>query len=107
MSLDVEYTLDAKHEIREVYLWIQAHLPQAAEQWRDELIEKVDLLAEAARSHPPIPERAKFKEEVRQFLHGRRRGQYRVIYMVEETRVIVLTVRHSSRAPLKEGDLPI
>ncbi len=107
MILDVEYTWNAKHEIREVYLWIQSQLPQAAERWGDELIGKVDLLAKGARSHPPIPESAKFKKEVRQFLHGKRRGQYRVIYMVEDTRVIVLSVRHSSRAPLTEGDLPI
>jgi plasmid stabilization system protein ParE len=107
MSLAVEYTLDAKHEIREVYLWIRARLPQAAERWRDELIEKVDLLAVAAKSHPRIPESARFKEEVRQFLHGKRRGQFRVIYLVEDTRVIILSVRHSSRAPLKEGDLPV
>jgi len=53
-------------------------------------------LAASLRSHPragrKVPEAG--RDELRQMLHGK----YRLIYRIEPTRLVVLTVRHCRRA---------
>lgn len=106
MTFTVEYTLNAQREIEESFLWIQERAPRAAEKWRDELIGKVEALAVNPHFHPVAPESSRFPREIRQMLFRKRRGQFKVFYTIVEKRVIILSVRHSMRKPLEEGDLP-
>jgi plasmid stabilization system protein ParE len=107
MSLRLEYTLNAQTEIEDSYLWIKERAPMAAEKWRDELIGKIQGLAENPRRHPLAPESGKFPWDIRQLLFRKRRGQFRVFYTIDKKRVVILAVRRSARKPLEEGDLPI
>jgi plasmid stabilization system protein ParE len=102
----VEYTAGAEREIIESYLWIRERAPGAAEKWREELIGKVESLADNPLNHPVAPESGKFQTEIRLMLFRKRRSQFRIYYTVEGRRVIILTVRRSARKPLEEGDLP-
>ena len=106
MSFQVEYTRNAQKEIEESYLWIKERAVVAAEKWRDDLIEKVDALADNPHRHPLAPESGKFPCEVRQLLFRKRRSQFRIFYTIDEQRVVILAVRRSSRKPLEPGDLP-
>lgn len=80
--------------------------PRAAEKWRDELIGKVEELAINPHFHPVAPESTKFPQEIRRMLFRKRRGQFRVFYTIIGKRVVILSVRHSARKPLEEGDFP-
>lgn len=107
MSFEVEYTRNAQTEIEDAYLWIRERAVVAAERWRDELIEKIEALADNPHRHPPAPESRKFSCEIRQLLFRKRRSQFRVFYTIDKSRVVILSVRRSSRKPLEEGDLPL
>ena len=101
----VEYTESAEREIIEVYSWISEVAPLAAQKWRDDLILKVESLSENPLRYPVAPESDKFLHEIRVILFRRRRSQFRIYYTIERKRVVILTVRHSSRQPLGEQDI--
>ena len=46
-----------------------------------------------------------FPEEVRQLLHGKSKNVYRVLFVIRDSNVYVLYVRHSSQSPLTIEDL--
>lgn len=107
MSFRLEYTLNAQTEIEDSFLWIKERAPMAAEKWRDELISKIEALAENPHRHPLAAESGRFPREIRQLLFRKRRGQFRVFYTIDKKRVVILAVRRSARKPLEEGDLPV
>ena len=65
--------------------------PTAAAQWADRLMESIELLAQFPRRGRPVPEIG--RPEFRQVVHH----PYRVIYRVDPTRVVILTIRHGRR----------
>lgn len=107
MTFEVDYTLNAQTEIEEAYRWIKERAVVAADKWRDELIAKIEALADNPHQHPPAPENSRFPCEIRQMLFRKRRSQFRVFYTIDKMRVVILSVRRSSRKPLEEGDLPV
>jgi hypothetical protein len=46
-----------------------------------------------------------FQEEVRQLLHGKAQNIYRILFTIRETKVYILSVRHSAQAPFTSDDL--
>ncbi len=44
---------------------------------------------------------------IRQLLFRKQRSQFRILFTISGKRVVVLSVRHHSRRPLEEGDLPV
>lgn len=107
MSFEVEYAPNAIRELEDIYLWIKARAPLSADRWREDLISKVESLSEDPHRHRPAPESRKFSCDIRQLLFRKRRSQFRVVFTITAKRVIILTVRHHSRRPLDEGDLPL
>jgi|GEM_PF-842974 plasmid stabilization system protein ParE len=101
----VEYTSGAEREIIESYLWIKERAPRSAEKWREELIGKVESLADNPLRHSVAPESGKFTQEIRLILFRKRRSQFRIYYTIEGRRVVMLTVRRSALKPLEEGGL--
>ena len=107
--LRVEYTLGARRELKDSYLWIKERSPQGAEKWRNELLEAIEALADHPLRWPVAPENDRFPREIREIrllLFRKRQSQFRVYFTVESQRVVILSVRRSSRRPLEEDDLP-
>lgn len=104
-SFEIEYTFTALDEIEENFRWINERAPQAAQKWRDELIERIDSLADNPLCCPLAPENSKFSREIRLLLFRSKRSQLRIYYTVDGKRVVVLTVRRVFRKPLEKGDL--
>jgi plasmid stabilization system protein ParE len=104
MSFSIEYTRTAERELLEVFAWIRERAPLAAQKWRLGVIAKVDSIANDPFSFRKARESARLPVEVRQALYGKRRSQYRILYMVEGTRVFILSIRHSFRRPLDPDD---
>jgi plasmid stabilization system protein ParE len=70
--------------------------------------EAYDGLWDAVDTLEKFPERCAFAPEpslrergVRQLLYDVGRHAYRVLYRVRDERVVILTIRHSSRRPLR------
>lgn len=106
MSFEIEYTAHAQSELESVYLWIRERAPISASRWLEDLIAKVESLANDPFRHRLAPENCRFPVEIRQLLFRKQRSQFRIIFTVSGKRVVILSVRHHSRKPLKEDDLP-
>lgn len=107
MSYEVAYAPNAIREVEDIYLWIKCRAPLSADRWRDDFIAKAESLSKDPTSHRLAPENSKFTCEIRQLLFRKRRSQFRIIFTIKEDKVIILTVRHHSRRPLDEGELPV
>ena len=107
MTFEIEYTAHAQSELEDVYLWIKARAPGSAARWRDDLIAKVESLATDPGRHRLAPESRRFSVEIRQLLFRKHRGQFRILFTISGKCVVILSVRHHSRRPLEEGDLPV
>ena len=76
----------------EIAAYIAADRPTAAAKWVNELFANVAALRDHPRRGRRVPEVG--RADVREVLHG----TYRMIYRVDPTRLVVLTVRHGRRA---------
>ena len=84
--------------IIEISRRIASDNPQAAQSWLGELFERADRLRSFPQSGRTIREIP--AGPYRELLHG----EYRVIYRVAKSRVLILTVRHGRRL-LDSGEL--
>lgn len=100
MSHKIEYTDNALHEIAETYHWIKQRGDVTASRWREELIAKIETLADQPERHRLAPESPRFTRDIRQLLFRKRRSQFRILYTIEAKRVVILSFRHHSRQPL-------
>ena len=87
----------AEREIEDAYRWLVKHAPSVADEWMDGLLAAVDTLEEMPARCPLAPEAQFFKEEVRHLLYD----AYRLIFVIDERHVRILSVRHASRQPMK------
>jgi plasmid stabilization system protein ParE len=102
MTYAVEVTARATSDIDEIYGWLHARAPEAADRWYDRIHRAMKSLAE-------MPERCRMALESRQLGVNLRHliaGKYRIIFRIDSHRVVVVHVRHGRRRPLSEGDLP-
>lgn len=90
--MKVTWSALAERRAIEAVDYIAQDRPQAAAAWLEELIERVADLDQFARRGRVVPEIG--LPAYREILHA----PYRVIYRVEASRVVILTLRHSRRA---------
>ncbi len=101
----VEYAAKAQQQIEQIYFWIKKKSPVAADKWLDDLLAQGASLAEHPLRYPLASESKKFPSEIRLMLFRKRRSQFRIYYTVDKKRVVILTVRRSTRKPLDTEDL--
>lgn len=89
----VEIGLDAEHDIRSIQGIIAHDKPQAATQWVRKVRTKIQSLASLPERHEFLPEGADVGSDYRHLVFG----NYRIIYRVEPTRVIVIRVINAAR----------
>jgi toxin ParE1/3/4 len=89
--LKVEYSPAALFDLEDIADYIARDSPHAAEQWVDKLIAAAEKVASHPRSGRAVPEvdDPKIREVIV--------GAYRVVYRVEEHRLLVLTVIEGHR----------
>jgi plasmid stabilization system protein ParE len=101
MEYQVEVTEIAAAEVDNAYEWIKERAPQAAERWYDGLMAALSSLKQNPTRCPRVLT-AEFEElEVRQLICGRRRGRYRVLFMIRQEPVEVVRVLHGARAAIR------
>jgi toxin ParE1/3/4 len=81
----------AETRAREAVDYIARERPALAATWPEELLERTAALSRFPRRGREVPEIA--RPPYREIQHA----PYRIIYRVDETQVVILTVRHARR----------
>lgn len=101
MSYEVILPEGPKQEIIEIANYIRQDSPQAAERWTDRIFDAIATLETFPEAHSYALENRTHSRELRNLLFGK----YRIIFFVEQMRVIVVSIRHSARLPHEPGRL--
>lgn len=92
----------AHADAMESFRWLAERSPAAATRWYTGLRAAIEKLAVNPSIHPlAVEESERFGIAIRECLHGRRRGVYRIFFSIEEDIISVLAIRHSARGPLE------
>lgn len=89
--MKVTWSLRSLDRARDIADFIAADSPDAARTWLNNLFAKVRSQLRSPRSGRIVPEFG--RSDLRELIYG----NYRVIYRIGSTKVIVLTIRHSRR----------
>jgi plasmid stabilization system protein ParE len=105
MTFQVELTPIAEAQIERTYRWYRERNPDFADRWFRSLMNTIATLQEKPHRCGLAIEREIFPEEVRQLLHGKSKNVYRILFVIRDSNVYVLYVRHSSQSPLTTEDI--
>ncbi len=105
MAFQVEITPIAEAQIEQAYCWYRKHNPEFADLWFRGLMNAIATLQEKPQRCTLAIENDIFPEEVRQFLYGKAKNVYRVLFTIRGTMVYALYIRHSAQAPLTLDDV--
>jgi plasmid stabilization system protein ParE len=94
----------AEREIRQGALWIleQSRSQATALRWTRMIRAKIETLKNSPERCPVDPDSEVYGEEVRVLLAGKRGGVYRILFVIRDDAVHVLSVRHAARQSLWE-----
>ncbi len=105
MAYSVHITARALREIDEALAWLSKRSVAAARRWHDKLLATVRSLESNPARCGLAPESEWYPGELRQLLHGRKGGVYRILFEIRGNIVYVLRVRHSAQALLEPHEL--
>lgn len=99
MSVHVKLTQKAALDVAQSFNWlVENRSLEVAIRWRGELESAIRSLAKIATTCAEAPEAEWLGTDIRQYLHGRRRNVYRILFRVRGDTVQVLRVRHARQA---------
>jgi plasmid stabilization system protein ParE len=104
MAHVVRITARALSEIDERLGWLSARSPSAALRWHEQLMQAISSLQDNPERCGLAPESEWYPGELRQLLHGKRRGVYRILFEVRGNAVYIPHVRHSAQDLLGPED---
>jgi plasmid stabilization system protein ParE len=98
MAYRVELAIRASQDLEQMYERISADDSSVAALWYFELEDAILTLRSFPRRGPITPESKRTGGDLRHLLYSSKRGAYRVIYEINESRklVRVITIRHSA-----------
>ena len=105
MAYSVHITAKALREIDEALEWLRGRSQPAALRWHQQLMEAVRSLENNPERYGLAPESESDPRKIRQLLHGKRRGVYRILFETRGATVYILRVRHSAQALLGPDEL--
>lgn len=97
----------AQRELDQAHDWWAENRSRAqADRWYGGFIREILSLESDPLRCPLAPESDQFQEEVRQLNYGiGGRRTHRALFVVRETTIVILRVRHLAQQPLGAGDL--
>ncbi len=94
MTYRIYLSRRASRDVDDIHGWIAQHSPSGANRWYDSLYEALFSLEAGAESKGLAPEAREFERPIRQILFKTRKGHtYRALFVIQGTRVQVITVR--------------
>ena len=103
MTYEVILTARAECELRTASLWIARSSPEAAIRWFEGFVKKIATLETNPLRAEIARESHRFPIKLRQLPYGRRRN-YRALFTIRSSTVVVLSIRHASQRDLEPGD---
>jgi len=97
MVYPIEITLAAKTDVDETYQWLRRRSARRAAKWMAGLQQAIQSLENNPERCGLAPESDVFEEEIRQLLYGKRPNVYRILFVIRNSVVTVLHVRHAAR----------
>jgi plasmid stabilization system protein ParE len=94
----------AEAEVAEAFGYIHARSPANAARWLRGLYAAIGTLETMPKRCGLARENDAFREEIRQFLYGKRQHKYRILFTVRADEVQVLHVRHAARQSLNPDE---
>ena len=105
MTYRVEVTRHAQTEALETFVWKSEHQSvETAVEWYNGIMQALYSLEDMPGRYALAPEDEDFKDEIRQFLYGKRRNCYRVLFTIRRETVYILHIRHSAMERLKPDE---
>ena len=105
MTYRVVFTPRAREDAMEAFLWLAERSPEAASRWYEGLEKAVASLSKYPKRNPIAEEESKILGlEIRQKLHGRRRGVYRILFTIDGDTVFLLYVRHGAQGTIEPNN---
>lgn len=101
MRYNVELSGQAEADVREIYRYIRKHGPASPDRWKAGLADKFASLEKLPESCGLAPENEHAEAIIRQKLYG----PFRVLFIIRNSTVYVLTVRHGARGFLDPSEL--
>ena len=89
----VEITRTAESDLREIFHYIAADNEAAANRLVSEIERQIDSLERYPFRCPVIPESTELGMEYRHIIYG----QYRTVFRIDDSRVLILRILHSAR----------
>jgi len=101
MIYRVVVTARARADALEAFGWLAERSPDAAERWYLALREAIAGLATMPERHPAAEDESeRLGVPLRQMLHGRRRGAYRLLFSIQDDVVTLHYIHHASRGAI-------
>ena len=92
----------ARADLLASFRWLADQSPTAAARWYAGLEKAIAKLSQNPERHPITDEESELLElPIRQMLHGRKRGVYRILFTIHDDTVSILYIRHSAQGPLE------
>jgi plasmid stabilization system protein ParE len=89
---------DAQRDLREVYRFFKRDAPLPTRNWIRGARKAIRALSRSPERCPLAPESVSFGKPIRELFYGsENRGSYRILFVVLDSTVCVLHVRHGSR----------
>jgi len=112
MAYKVKLTRPAEDDAYLAFDRIREVAPASADKWLRRLFAAIATLAEMPERCPLIPEADELGHPARHLLFGKRTGQYRIIFDIQDEseegpRVRVLRIRHGHRDALTAADIEV
>jgi plasmid stabilization system protein ParE len=105
MAHSLPITARALRELDGALEWLSERSRAAAVRWHEQILEAVRSLADNPERCGLAPESEWHPGEIRQLLHGKKRGVYCILFEVRGNTVYILRVRHSAQALLGPDEL--
>ena len=105
MHYSVVMTANAKGNLRAAYRRAAKHAPNAAGRWLAKFEAALDSLSDNPERCTLAPESDSVKHEVRQLSFGKPWRVYRVLFTINQDRVIVLHIRWGAMDLASESEL--
>ncbi len=102
--MTIHITDQALEELQSAYDWLAEYSKFAAEQWKSRFIIALAKLEHLAESCPLAPEAEDLNIQLKQYIIGKRRGRYRVLFVVQNDEIRILRIRHGSMDFLNKMD---
>ena len=102
MSYTVIITPSAKADIFEINTWLLENYPSYADAWLWGISQSITSLSRFPERCMVASESDALEVAAHQLLYGKKPNVYRILFMIEENRVLILHVRHTRQQQLSE-----